>query len=364
MVANFETHEGAIIVRTIYTTMGLAITLATASSAFAQGVAPAVPDKKEEKRILEVGKWYPKLETGLNLTQSSYSENWKGGETGSVAWSAYMNGSAERQISPSLNWLNTMKLLYGQTRTQEEGDDGSRHWGDAEKSDDKVDLESLFRLTRGWAVDPYLSVRMETLFQDVTDPYGRKLWFNPITLKESVGIARKFIDYEDHQLLARFGVSAREMHRSFYTAPTGDETSGESSWDSGAELVLDYTRTFNPQFSYTSRLSAYQPFNWSKNEVFESLSSDSLDAAGLDRDIKDYTTTADIDWQNTFSAKVTKIIAVQLYVELLYDKYDNTVVPIVDDSGTLTNPGAVDAAVRKAGQFKQTLGIGLVWTIK
>jgi hypothetical protein len=55
---------------------------------------------------------------------------------------------------------------------------------------------------------------------------------------------------------------------------------------------------------------------------------------------------------------------VQLYVELLYDKYDNTIVPVVDDTGALTNAGAVDFAVRKQGQFKQTLGLGVVWNIK
>jgi hypothetical protein len=318
-----------------------------ATSVFAQGIAPAVPDKKDEKRVLEVGKCYPKLDTGLNLTQSAYSDNWRGGETGSVAWSAYMNGIAEKQINPSLNWLNSS---------------GDRSWGDAEKSADQVDLETVFRLTKGWAVDPYVSVRMETLFQDVTDPFGRELWFNPVTLKESAGVARKFIDHEDHQFLGRLGFTARENYRRFFVDVTGDETDGQNAWDSGAELVLDYMRAFNPQFTYTSRFSVYQPFSWSKNDALDALSPDSLDAAGLDRDIRDYPTVADLDWQNTFSAKVTKVIAVQLYLELLYDKYDNTIVPILDESGSLTNPGAVDFAVRKKGQYKQTLGIGLVWT--
>ena len=334
-----------------------------AARVFAQGIAPDVPrEKKDEKRVLEVGKWYPHIETGLNLTQSSYSDNWKGGETGSMSWTSYLNGTAERQMSTSLNWLNTLNLKYGQTKTQNVDADGNRHWGDPEKSADQIDFEALFRLTKGWAVDPYLSLRWESLFQDVTDPFGRHLYFNPNTVKESAGIARKLIDHEDHQFLARFGVTAREMHRRFFVNDTGDATTGESSWDSGAELVLDYMRAFNPQFSYTSRLSVYQPFNWSKSNVFDALGPDSLAAAGLDKNIADYTTTVDLDWQNTFSAKVTKVIAVQLYVELLYDKYDNTIVPVVDDNGSLTNPGAVDFAVRKKGQYKQTLGIGLVWT--
>jgi hypothetical protein len=184
-----------------------------------------------------------------------------------------------------------------------------------------------------------------------------------MTFKESAGIARKFVDREDHQFLMRFGATARETNRRFFVAPTGDETTSQTAWDAGAELVLDYMRAFNPSLSYTSRLSVYQPFQWSKTDVFNELGADSLAAAGLDTDIADYTTTVDIDWQNTISAKVTKVIAVQLYVELLYDKYDNTIVPVVEN-GSLTNPGAVDFAVRKKGQFKETLGIGLVWTFK
>ena len=355
-------HMEAIKVRMFIVTVAIVAT--TASGSFAQGVAPAVPAEKEkdQKRVLEVGKWYPFLETGLNLTQSAYSENWKGGDTGSISWSAYINATAERQLNPHLNWLNTMHLKYGQTRDQNVNPDGSRSWGASEPSTDQVDVEALFRFTRGWAVDPYVSARFETLFQDVSDPFGRKIWFNPKTLKESAGVARKFIDMENHQFLARFGVTAREMRRSFFLATTGDETTTQSSWDSGAELVIDYIRVFNPQLTYTTRFSAYKPFHWSKTEVFDALSPDSIDAAGLDRTIADYTTSADLDWQNTISAKVTKVIAVQLYVEFLYDQYDNTIVPVVDESGSLTNPEVVNYAVRKKGQYKQTLGIGLSWT--
>ncbi|HXV14649.1 MAG TPA: hypothetical protein VEC56_10645, partial [Candidatus Krumholzibacteria bacterium] len=135
-------------------------------------------------------------------------------------------------------------------------------------------------------------------------------------------------------------------------------------WDSGVELVAQYLKDFGENLTYTSRLSFYQPFNWSKKSVFEDASPDSLAAAGVPTDVADYTTTVDIDWQNTVSAKVTKVIAVQLYVELLYDKYDNTVVPEVDDTAMLENPGPVAASVRKKGQFKETLGIGLAYTFK
>lgn len=342
----------------------LAILIAgTGSAAFAQqGIAPEVPKEEAEKRVLEVGKWYPTLEGGVNLTQAAYSENWKGGETGSISWTALLNGSAEKQVSPGLNWLSTMKLLYGQTRRQEIEDDGERSWGDAEKSADLIQLESTLRMTRGWAVDPYFSFRFESYFQDITDPFGRKLWINPMTFKESAGIARKFYDTESNQLLARLGATARENYRKFYAADTGDDTFSETSWDAGAELIVDHRLEFDERVSYESRLSVYQPFTWSKSEIFDELGPDSLMAAGLSPDIADYATTADVDFQITLTTKVTKFISFNFFVEWLYDKYDNTVVPVLDDNGSLSNPEAVSFSVRKKGQFKQTLGIGLTWT--
>ncbi len=329
-----------------------------------QGIAPEVKEKKEdEKRVLEVGKWYPSLEGGVNLTQAAFSENWKGGETGSVSWNAFLNGSAEKQMNEGLNWLNTMRLLYGQTRRQEVDTNGDRSWGNAEKSADLIEVESMFRLTHGWAVDPYFSARFESYFQDVTDPYGRSLYFNPMTFKESAGIARKFIDDDNQQLLTRIGATARETHRNFFVSDTGNATTSQTAWDIGGEWVTDYKKHFDDRVTYESRVSIYKPFTWSKKDVFDGVSADSLRAAGLDPNVGEYTTATDVDWQNTLTSKVTKFISFNLYFELLYDKYDNTIVPVAEN-GALTNPGAVNYAVRKKGQFKESFGIGLTVRFK
>jgi hypothetical protein len=300
----------------------------------------------------------------LNLTQAAYSDNWNGDENSSISWTAFINGLAEKQVNPSLNWLNTLRMVYGQTREEEVDANGVRSWGDTEESADQIDFESTFRLTKGWPVDPYASFRWESYFRDTADPLGRSLWFNPMTFKESAGIARKFVDQEHHQFLARAGVGARETYRRFYAAPTGDATESETAWDAGAELVLQYLRDFGDDLTYTSRLGFYQPFTWSKKSVFEDLSPDSLAAAGVPADVADYTTTIDIEWQNTVTAQITKVIAVQLYFEFLYDKYDNTVVPQVDDTGALVNADPVASSVRRKGQFRETLGIGLAYTFK
>jgi hypothetical protein len=108
-------------------------------------------------------------------------------------------------------------------------------------------------------------------------------------------------------------------------------------------------------------LGFYQPFYYSEKSEIEDLSEAQLAAASLDPEIADYTTTVDAEWENIFSTQITKIVSVSLYLRWLYDKYENSVKPDIEDDGTLLNAEAVGAAVRKSGQFKQTLGIGLTY---
>lgn len=332
------------------------IALGLATGVFAE-------EEKEEKKK-EVGKWYNTVEAGLNLTQASYSDNWKGGENSSLAWSLYLDATAENQLSINYNWFNSLKLAYGQTRQQERDDNGDRVWRDAEKSLDKIDFETILRMTRGWALDPYVSGRYESLFQDVTDPLGRKLWFNPMTFKESAGVSHKFSDLEEEYALFRLGLTARQSYRKFFVDDmdvTNRHTDAGTSNDGGTEFIVDLKEPIGEQLLWTSKLTIYKPFWWSANNVFEQIGPDSLAAAGIDGNVKEYTTATDIGWENMFTTQVTKYISFNLYVEFVYDKYDNTVVPIIADDGSLSNATAVGAAVRKKGQYKQTFSVGLTY---
>ncbi len=90
------------------------------------------------------------------------------------------------------------------------------------------------------------------------------------------------------------------------------------------------------------------------------MTAEDLAAAGLPEDVADYSLVTDLDWENTFVTAITRLINVQFYLRWSYDKYDNSVAPKVED-GVLINPGYVDAAIRKAGQLKQTMSIGLAY---
>lgn len=332
-----------------------------ALTAVAGGVAVAQEDGEE--RVLERGKWYPSLETGLNLSQSSYSDNWAGGDKGSIVWTWILNGTAENQLSESVNTLNTLKLAYGQTH-QQRVEGGSRSWDRPEKSTDLIDFESLWRLTFGWIVDPFVAGRFESQFQDASDDFGRTISLNPLKFKETAGVAHQFIDEEERSLLSRVGFSFRQSVRKVFEGPPpGDETVSENAEDGGIEWTTDYkTKILEDRVSWTSKLSFYQPVFFSGKDELEGLSADSLAAYGLDPDVDTYTTTLDIDWENIFTTQITKLLSVNLYVKFLYDKFDNTISPELNETEDgLVRPDEVRQAVRKAGQFKQTLSIGVTY---
>lgn len=340
---------------------GLSLLTAFPHRAIGQDAQPA-EKKGDEKKVLEVGKWYPELEAGLALTQGSFSDQWIGGEKGSIIWTLIANGTLESQMTPKTNLRNTLKLAFGQNHQQQMSSTGSRYWEAPEKSTDLIDFESLLRLTLGGYVDPFASLAFQSQFLDATDPKGRNLTFNPLQFRESAGIARKFIDTEERALLSRLGFTFRQNARKAFADTLTNRTSTETTNDGGIEWVTDYkSKILEKKVSWTSRLIVYQPVFYSGKDALDGLSPSFLADNGLDPDIASFTTRASADWENIWSTQITKILSVGLYFRWIYDVYDNTVKPLPSGSGAISNPQAIDSAVRKTGQFKETLSIGLTY---
>lgn len=321
----------------------------------------AIPVLAYGEDPIEPGPWSKTLEAGLNLTQSAYSDNWNGGDQGQFSWTLIANAEAKRQMNEKFNWSHVLKLAYGQTSLQ--GD--NRSWSSPNKSTDLIDYETIGRFTLGMYLDPYASARLESQFLDQSDALGRSTKFNPVLLKQSFGVAHEYIGEENRSLLVRLGGTFREGLRRQFTSdvdPDDTATSMETSVDGGLELVIDYKNVFfEDAIGWTSKLSFYQPFFYSGKSDFEDLDKTLLETAGVAPDVADFTTTMDIDWENIFTGQVTKYLSVNLYVQFVYDKYDNSVAPVIADDGTLANPGAVLSGIRKKGQFKQTLALGLTY---
>jgi hypothetical protein len=341
----------------------LLVLLATLGSSTAAAQVPAPEDTT--KRVLVIGTWYPSLEAGLTGSQSAYSDNWVGGDRGSIVWAALVNAGLESQLHPKVNSLTTLKLAFGQTHRQSADSAGDRTWERPEKSTDLIELETIGRFTLGAWVDPFLAFRFESQFQDAADPDGRKLSLNPLRFKESAGIARKLLDEKDREVLSRFGFALRQNVRRLFVNPAPDDaTLSETSNDGGLEWVTDAkAKLLKERVTWTSKLTFYQPLFYSGEDELMALDPADLAAAGIDPDVADFSTHLDADWEHIFTTQVTKLISVSLYLRWLYDKYDNSVVPLVDAGGDLTNPEAVRGAIRKAGQFKETLALGITYRI-
>ncbi len=259
---------------------------------------------------LGVGEWGVSSDFNITLTQNAYSDNWAGSELGAISWAMNSQTLAENQITPRIHNKNTLAMAFGQTHSQRiDEDDGKKRWEKPSKSTDLVDFESVFRFTYGWFVDPFVAGRIETQFLDETDA-DKTRYLNPMAVTESFGIAKVFIKEEKRELTTRLGGALRQRidRDAWNEAAGGRET--VTTKDGGVEFVTEFrTPLAADRITFTSRLQAYRA-------LFSSEEDDST---------SDDWQSPDVDWENTFSASITKYLMVNLYFQLLYDK------EVVDD---------------------------------
>ncbi len=253
--------------------------------------------------------WKVGIETSLGLTQAVYSDNWAGGESGTIIWVSSLRATAERQFSKSWLFNNELKLEFGQTHTQI---DSTKHWEKPKKSADKIRYDSILRLTKGWAVDPYFSGTLESQFLDATGP--SKIYFNPVVLTEALGVARDLIKVPDVRVLTtRIGFGLRQ-HMNHAT-----KTANDGGIDWVTDLVLGSPKA---KYSLASKLTVFQALFNAQSDVLPN----------------DYWKTADLNWDNTLRTSITSLLQVSLGWQLLYDK-----------------------ELDLGGRFKETLSLGLAY---
>ena len=249
--------------------------------------------------LCAAGQWEKSLEAGALVTTNNYSDNWEGGEAGSFNWTLSLSAMAQKPLTDWLHNQTTLKLAFGQSQTQ---DAESHEWSGPTKSDDLIDLESVFRFTLGGFVDPYASLRGESQFYD-RRVAGNYRYFNPVMISEGAGVSRVFIKKEKRELTARLGASFRqEIDRDVMV---GDEHETQTTNDGGAELIGQFrTPLAGDRISYRSRLGLYRAFFNSESEDLDN----------------DHWKVVDVDWEHRFTANITEYIMVNLDLEILYDR--------------------------------------------
>lgn len=272
--------------------------------------------------------WQKSLLVDITTTQTGYSDSWVGGEAGSVNWVSNLNGSAEKQLRDWFNYKTILKVSFGQTLTQ---DTETKDWSKPKKSTDLIDFEHVGRFTLGEFFDPYIAFRLETQFFDGRNE-NKKLYLSPLKLTESVGITRPFYKEENDFVSSRLGIALRQIVKTEIIGETVTDggieyiTDDSTLTDGGLESVTDATLSINKNLRFTGKLTLYKALFFSK--------SDEVKGTSFGNDWK----AVDINWENIISASITKIMTVNLYAQLLYDK-----------------------EVSRKGRLKETIAIGFVF---
>ncbi len=249
--------------------------------------------------------WTTQSRISLSTAFNNYSASWSGGESGSLNWIADANLLAQKQLSPMLETKSTLKLSFGQTHVQ---DENTRKWASPKTASDLIDLESVLRFTLQTYVDPFVAGRAETKFFDNSVRENTRA-LNPLKFTESAGIVRMFVNQEKNELSARLGAGFRQNIDRDVLDVLADEKSTVTTNDGGLEFVGRYrTLLANGQIYYDAKLNIYKSIYYSEASALEGLPE------------ADYWKSPDISFEHTFSANITKVLMVGLYIQMLYDK--------------------------------------------
>jgi hypothetical protein len=322
------------------------------------------PARAEDPKATEPGPWKYSGTLGVNLAQSAYSDNWKGGDKGSIVWTAGADFTMQRQFSESFNWSNSLKLAYGQTSRQVEDPNNADNltWDRPLKSTDAIAFESLSRWTLRGVADPFVAFDAETQFRDESSPLGT-IWINPIKLKETLGAARILEKTEESETLTRIGFGVRQtIGKSFVNPPTAEKGSF-TSMDGGLDWTTSVKKPLlSKRVLYKGTLSLFKPLFFSKKDALSAYDADRLATDPSHEAVADYWKSVDVNWENAFTAQVTKVLSVGILAQLVYDKFDtaaNLDIPLAD-------PGLdaeISRNVRKQGQFREALVLGITYRL-
>jgi opacity protein-like surface antigen len=198
--------------------------------------------------------WKNSLVTGLTLTQVSFTDWAQGGEN-ALAYSFTADGKSEDD-EISTNWTNTYKFAFGQTRL---GSQGIR------KTDDIIDLSTVFTYKLGTYINPYVSGNLKTQFAHgfTYDASGTgtqvSKFFDPAYLMQSAGVGYDPVK----EVKTRLGIGLREIITQDFNQYASDPATHEivkTRIDGGMESVTAVNWPIDTNMLLTSQLELFSPF--------------------------------------------------------------------------------------------------------
>ncbi len=234
--------------------------------------------------------YQPTVVGGLNITQNSYS-NWAAGGENAYAYTFTLN-SQFLNNQPQFVWKITGQFAFGQSKI---GDQGLRN------AVDRIDLRALYTRKIGYFVNPYVSAGLLTQFAtgydySQTPAIPKSGFFDPAFITGGAGVGWTIRP----KFTTRFGLGLKEtvtnrywMYKYADKASTPDVIE-KTKFETGLQSVTELETKLASNLLYVSRLGLFSSF------------------ANM--------SAVDVKWDNSWSAKVSKYLAVNLIVNLFYDK--------------------------------------------
>jgi hypothetical protein len=237
---------------------------------------------------VKVKPWKHSLVGALTASQVTYS-NWAQGGENALAWIAMLDGKSVRDTVKS-NWSNTYKLAFGKTKL---GDNGLR------KTDDRIELESVYIRKWGIYVNPYISATLKTQFAKgyMYDGDGKSVavsdFWDPGYLTQAVGLGYQPVK----PVKLRLGLALREVFSHRYAIYTDNPKTAEIEKrlvQGGLESVINIDAKLAETMIFSSAI-----------EMFDALNN-------LDEVI--------VRSNNTLTIKASKLATVILNLQLIQEK--------------------------------------------
>lgn len=198
--------------------------------------------------------WKNGLVAGLTLTQVAFTD-WEQGGQNALAYSVSADGKSVDD-EEGTNWTNLYKLAFGQARL---GDQGLR------KTDDIIDLSTVFTQKVGSYVNPYAAATLKTQFakgfmynSDGTSTQVSQ-FLDPAYLVQSAGAGYQ----PTKEVRTRFGLALREVLTSSFNQYTDDPTTPgieKSTVDGGLESVTNVDWNMAENVLFATQLELFDPF--------------------------------------------------------------------------------------------------------
>jgi|YelNatPaOPRAMG01_1025707.scaffolds.fasta_scaffold00123_13 hypothetical protein len=243
----------------------------------------------------------------LNVTQLQYKD-WAAGGENALSYVAQVNADLELKKTRA-SWQFVGKFAFGQTKFGN---------GQLRNSTDQIDMDGTFSYRLSDAVNPFLGAGLRTQFATGYDyrkkpPQPRSAFRDPLYLNQTLGANLA----TGSGFRSRIGVGFQETLTRRYTTYSDNPKTAKverQKVEAGIQSTSTCRLKLGRALMYDGRLRLFSTF--------------------------DHIDEVDVQWDNVVTAQVAKYVAVNLTVNVLYDK---------------------DVSLRT--QLKQQLAIGLTYNL-